>query len=64
MKDNNAFNEMMVHIPLCTHKEASNVLIIGTVDEDFKIKLLNTIKLQILNLEMYQHLLLKKMKKN
>ena len=36
MKDNNAFNEMMVHIPLCTHKEASNVLIIGTVDEDFK----------------------------
>ncbi len=36
MKDNNAFNEMMVHIPLCTHKEASNVLIIGTVDEDLK----------------------------
>ncbi len=36
MKDNNAFNEMMVHLPLCTHKEASNVLIIGTVDEDLK----------------------------
>jgi spermidine synthase len=36
MKDNNAFNEMMVHIPLCTHKEASNVLIIGTADEDMK----------------------------
>ena len=36
MKDNNAFNEMMVHLPLCTHKEASNVLIIGTIDEDLK----------------------------
>lgn len=36
MKDNNAFNEMMVHIPLCTHKEASNVLIIGTTNEDMK----------------------------
>lgn len=36
MKDNYAFNEMMVHVPLCTHKEASNVLIIGTVDEDLK----------------------------
>ena len=36
MKDNNAFNEMMVHVPLCTHKEASNVLIIGTTNEDMK----------------------------
>jgi len=36
MKDNNAFNEMMVHLPLCTHKEASNVLIIGTNNEDMK----------------------------
>ena len=36
MKDNNAFNEMMVHLPWCTHKEASNVLIIGTADEDMK----------------------------
>lgn len=36
MKDNNAFNEMMVHVPLCTHKEASNVLIIGTSNEDMK----------------------------
>ncbi|QKF65751.1 spermidine synthase [Arcobacter venerupis] len=36
MKDNNAFNEMMVHLPLCTHKEASNVLIIGTADADMK----------------------------
>lgn len=30
MKDTKAFNEMMVHLPLCTHKEASNVLIIGS----------------------------------
>lgn len=36
MKDNTALSEMMVHIPLCTHKEASNVLIIGTIDENFK----------------------------
>ena len=36
MKDNNAFNEMMVHLPLCTHKEASNVLIVGTVNESLK----------------------------
>jgi spermidine synthase len=36
MKDNNAFNEMMVHLPLCTHKEASNVLIIGANNEDMK----------------------------
>jgi len=36
MKDNYAFNEMMVHIPLCTHKEASNVLIIGTTNDDMK----------------------------
>jgi len=31
-----AFNEMMVHLPLCTHKEASNVLVIGTADEELK----------------------------
>ncbi|GGD30287.1 hypothetical protein GCM10012288_00400 [Malaciobacter pacificus] len=36
MRDTNAFNEMMVHVPLCTHKEASNVLVIGTVDDEFK----------------------------
>ncbi|MCP4969902.1 MAG: spermidine synthase [Arcobacter sp.] len=29
MRDNQAFNEMMVHTPLCTHKEAQNVLIVG-----------------------------------
>ena len=36
MKDNNAFNEMMVHLPLCTHKEASKVLIVGSNNEDMK----------------------------
>ncbi|MGA1931672.1 spermidine synthase [Arcobacter sp. YIC-464] len=34
--NNIAFNEMMVHVPLCTHKEASNVLIIGSADEELK----------------------------
>lgn len=40
MKDNNAFNEMMVHVPLCTHKEASKVLIIGSASEDLKAQAL------------------------
>ena len=30
MKENQAFNEMMVHTALCTHKEAKNVSIVGT----------------------------------
>lgn len=38
MKDTNAFNEMMVHVPLCTHQEASNVLVIGTATDDFKVQ--------------------------
>ena len=36
MKDNLAFNEMMVHTPLCTHKEAKNVLIIGSANDNLK----------------------------
>ena len=36
MKDNNAFNEMMVHLPLCTHKEATKVLIVGSNNEGMK----------------------------
>ena len=36
MKDNQAFSEMMVHTPLCTHKEAQNVLIIGSSTETLK----------------------------
>lgn len=33
---NYAFNEMMVHVPLCTHKEPGKILVIGTVDDDLK----------------------------
>lgn len=33
---NFSFNEMMVHVPLCTHKEASNILVVGSVDAEFK----------------------------
>jgi spermidine synthase len=31
-----AFNEMMTHIPLCTHKEPHNILVVGNVDTEFK----------------------------
>lgn len=33
---NFAFNEMMVHVPLCTHKGPENILIIGTVEDELK----------------------------
>ncbi|OUR73277.1 spermidine synthase, partial [Arcobacter sp. 31_11_sub10_T18] len=33
---NYAYNEMMVHVPLCSHKEPKNILVVGDVDEDFK----------------------------
>ena len=36
MKISNAFAEMMVHIPLCTHIEAKKVLIIGSVNDELK----------------------------
>lgn len=36
MRFNSAFDEMMVHIPLCTHKIASEVLVIGTINEALK----------------------------
>ncbi len=36
MSENQAFNEMMVHTPLCTHKEAQNVLIIGKISDGLK----------------------------
>ena len=36
MNDNTAFNEMMIHLPLCTHKEPSKVLIIGDNNDDMK----------------------------
>ncbi|WP_044418949.1 spermidine synthase [Halarcobacter anaerophilus] len=36
MKENQAFNEMMVHTPLCTHKEPQNVSIVGTASQGLK----------------------------
>ena len=36
MKNNQAFNEMMVHTPMCTHKEPENILIIGSVNDALK----------------------------
>ncbi len=36
MKNNQAFNEMMVHTPICTHKEPENILVIGTVNDELK----------------------------
>lgn len=36
MKNNQAFNEMMVHTPICTHKEPENVLVIGSVTDELK----------------------------
>ena len=52
MKENQAFSEMMVHTPLCTHKEAQNVLIIGSSNDSLKMKLLNIV--EILSLEILQ----------
>ena len=37
---NTIYNEMMIHIPLCTHKEASKVLVVGSVDDSFKEEIL------------------------
>ncbi|NVJ53149.1 MAG: spermidine synthase [Campylobacteraceae bacterium] len=36
MKNNQAFNEMMVHTPICTHKEPENVLVIGSANDELK----------------------------
>ncbi len=36
MQNNQAFNEMMVHTPICTHKEPENILIIGSFNNDLK----------------------------
>ena len=34
-----AHDEMMVHVPLCSHKDINKVLVVGDVSEDFKIEL-------------------------
>lgn len=33
---NFAFNEMMVHVPLCTHRSPKNILVVGDNDDEFK----------------------------
>jgi spermidine synthase len=33
------YNEMMIHIPLCTHKDAKKVLVVGEVNEHFTTEL-------------------------
>src|SRR5574344_643350 len=34
MKDNITFSEMMVHIPLCTHKHAKDILVVSQENSD------------------------------
>lgn len=36
---NFAFDEMMVHVPMCSHKCINKVLVVGDVSEDFKTEL-------------------------
>ena len=36
---NFAYDEMMVHIPMCSHKDIKKVLVIGEVSSDFKLEL-------------------------
>jgi len=33
---NFAYDEMMVHVPLCSHKDIKKVLVVGEVSEDFE----------------------------
>jgi len=35
----NAFNEMLSHVPLCTYPNAENILILGTCEESFKTQI-------------------------
>lgn len=36
---NFAYDEMMVHVPMCSHKDIKKVLVVGDADEDFKAEL-------------------------
>ena len=36
---NFAYDEMMVHVPLCSHKDINKVLVVGSVSVDFKSEL-------------------------
>ena len=33
---NYSYDEMMVHVPMCSHKDINKVLVVGEVSEDFK----------------------------
>jgi len=52
---NFAYDEMMVHVPLCSHKDINKVLVVGDVSEDFKAELskhkVETVFTQELNVE-------------
>ena len=34
-----AYDEMMVHVPLCSHKDIKKILVVGDVSSDFKAEL-------------------------
>ncbi|MEA3552972.1 MAG: spermidine synthase [Campylobacterota bacterium] len=34
-----AYDEMMVHVPLCSHKDINKILVVGEVSSDFKAEL-------------------------
>jgi len=36
---NYSYDEMMVHVPMCSHKDINKVLVVGEVSEDFKAEL-------------------------
>jgi spermidine synthase len=38
-KNNFAYDEMMVHIPMCSHNNIKNVLVVGDVSDNFKQEL-------------------------
>jgi len=49
---NFSLNEMMVHIPLCTHKEPKKILVAMDVDEEFKNEMnKHTVEVEYTNLD-------------
>jgi len=34
-----SYDEMMVHVPLCSHKDINKILVVGEVSDDFKAEL-------------------------
>jgi len=38
-KKNFAYDEMMVHVPMCSHKDINKILVVGEVSVDFKAEL-------------------------